>query len=149
MISLKKNLSVLGSTGSIGTQTLDVARELGIKISSLSANKNISLLEKQIREFKPDTAAVFDEKFAKELKQKVKDTSTKILSGTDGLCEAACCKSVDCVVTAVSGMIGLKPTIAAIKAKKRHCSGKQRNTCCRREFGNVSCFKTRRKNSSG
>ena len=104
--------------GSIGTQTLEVARELGIKISSLSANKNISLLEKQIREFKPNTAAVFDEKFAKELKQKVKDTSTKILSGTDGLCEAACCESSDCVVTAVSGMIGLEPTIQAIKAKK-------------------------------
>lgn len=118
MIHLKKNLSILGSTGSIGTQTLEVARELGIKISSLSANKNISLLEKQIREFKPKTAAVFDEKFAKELKQKVKDTSTKILSGTDGLCEAACCESADCVVTAVSGMIGLKPTIEAIKAKK-------------------------------
>lgn len=118
MIHLKKNLSVLGSTGSIGTQTLEVARELGIKISSLSANKNISLLEKQIREFKPKTTAVFDEKFAKELKQKVKDTSTKILSGTDGLCEAACCESADCVVTAVSGMIGLKPTIEAIKAKK-------------------------------
>ena len=118
VISLKKNLSVLGSTGSIGTQTLEVAKELGIKISSLSANKNISLLEKQIREFKPETAAVFDEKFAKELKQKVKDTSTKILSGTDGLCEAACCESADCVVTAVSGMIGLEPTIQAIKAKK-------------------------------
>lgn len=118
MIHLKKNLSILGSTGSIGTQTLEVARELGIKISSLSANKNISLLEKQIREFKPKTTAVFDEKFAKELKQKVKDTSTKILSGTDGLCEAACCESADCVVTAVSGMIGLKPTIEAIKAKK-------------------------------
>ena len=115
---MKKNLSVLGSTGSIGTQTLEVARELGIKISSLSANKNISLLEKQIREFKPKTAAVFDEKFAKELKQKVKDTSTKILSGTNGLCEAACCESSDCVVTAVSGMIGLEPTIQAIKAKK-------------------------------
>lgn len=118
VISLKKNLSVLGSTGSIGTQTLEVAKELGIKISSLSANKNISLLEKQIREFKPETATVSDEKFAKELKQKVKDTSTKILSGTDGLCEAACCESADCVVTAVSGMIGLEPTIQAIKAKK-------------------------------
>ena len=79
---MKENLSVLGSTGSIGTQTLSVARELGIKISSLSANKNISLLEEQIREFKPDVAAVFDEKYAKELKEKVKDTPTKILSGT-------------------------------------------------------------------
>lgn len=118
MIHLKKNLSVLGSTGSIGTQTLSVARDLGIKISSLSANRNISLLEKQIREFKPDVAAVFDEKCAKELKVKVKDTSTKVLSGKSGLCEAACCEAADCVVTAVSGMIGLEPTIAAISAKK-------------------------------
>ena len=118
MIHLKENLSVLGSTGSIGTQTLSVARELGIKISSLSANKNIFLLEEQIREFKPDVAAVFDEKYAKELKEKVKDTPTKILSGTYGLCEAARYKTADCVVTAVSGMIGLEPTIAAISAKK-------------------------------
>ena len=118
MIHLKENLSVLGSTGSIGTQTLSVARELGIKISSLSANKNIFLLEEQIREFKPDVAAVFDEKYAKELKEKVKDTPTKILSGTYGLCEAARYKTADCVVTAISGMIGLEPTIAAISAKK-------------------------------
>ncbi len=118
MIPLKKNLCVLGSTGSIGTQTLEVAEELGIKISSISGNKNISLLENQIRKFKPEIAAVFDEKYAKELKQKVKDTSTEILSGIDGLCEAACCKSADCVITAVSGMIGLEPTLAAINAGK-------------------------------
>ncbi|MGN1044141.1 MAG: 1-deoxy-D-xylulose-5-phosphate reductoisomerase [Acutalibacteraceae bacterium] len=115
---MKKNLSVLGSTGSIGTQTLEVARTLGITVNAISANTNIDLLEKQIREFKPKIAAVYDEENAKILKESVKDTNTKILSKIDGLCEVASYFESDLVVTAVSGMIGLLPTLSAIKAKK-------------------------------
>ena len=115
---MKNNICVLGSTGSIGTQTLEVARKLKTKITALAANKNISLLEKQIREFKPPFATVYDENLANKLKENIKDTDTKILSGMDGLCEAASLESSEMVITAVSGMIGLKPTICAINAKK-------------------------------
>lgn len=111
-------IAILGSTGSIGTQTLDVARRLGIKITALSANENVSLLEEQIREFKPQIAAVFSEEKAEELKIKIADTETKVVSGLNGLCEAATAPSADTVVTAVSGMIGLLPTVEAIKADK-------------------------------
>ena len=115
---MKKSISILGSTGSIGTQTLEVAKELGVKICGLTANKNISLLEKQIREFKPEVAAVFNETEAKKLKENIKDTNTKILTGMEGLCEIATIERADIILTAVSGMIGLEPTIAAINAKK-------------------------------
>lgn len=115
---MKENISILGSTGSIGTQTLEVAKALGIKVHAISGNKNISLLERQIREFKPEIAAVYDEKNAKILKEAVKDTDTKILSKIDGLCEVASYSKSDLVITAVSGMIGLLPTLSAIEAKK-------------------------------
>lgn len=114
----QKSISILGSTGSIGTGSIEVARHLGYKINSLSANSNIKLLEKQIREFKPQVAAVFDENKAKELKLIVADTNTKIVSGIEGLCEVATQKESDMVITSVVGMIGLLPTIEAIKAKK-------------------------------
>lgn len=116
--NMKNNICVLGSTGSIGTQTLEVARKFKTKITALAANKNISLLEKQIREFKPSFAAVYNENFAKKLKENVKDTNTKILCGMDGLCEVSSLQSTEMVITAVSGMIGLKPTLCAINAKK-------------------------------
>ena len=115
---MKNNICVLGSTGSIGTQTLEVARKFKTKITALAANKNISLLEKQIRKFKPYFAAVYNENFAKKLKENVKDTNTKILCGMDGLCEVSSLQSTEMVITAVSGMIGLKPTLCAINAKK-------------------------------
>lgn len=115
---MKNNICVLGSTGSIGTQTLEVAKKFKIKITALAANKNISLLERQIREFKPYFAAVYDENLAKILKENIKDTNTKILYGMDGLCEVSSLSSSEMVVTAVSGMIGLKPTLCAISAKK-------------------------------
>lgn len=115
---MQKNISVLGSTGSIGTQTLEVCEELGIKVRAIAANKNIGLLEKQVRKFRPDFVAVFDEESAKTLKQNIIDTSTKVLAGMDGLCEISTLPQVDIVLTAVSGMIGLEPTLAAIKSKK-------------------------------
>lgn len=111
-------LSVLGSTGSIGTQTLDVARKLNIKISALSAHSNIKLLEEQIREFKPPVAVVFDDSRAQILKASVKDLDTKIYSGMDGLLYAATLDDCDLVVNSVVGMVGLKPTLASIEAKK-------------------------------
>lgn len=112
-----RNISILGSTGSIGTQTLDVVRKLGLNITALSAHGSIDLLEGQIREFKPEVAAVVDEEKAKELKLRVADTSTKILSGMDGMLEI-CRDSSDVLVNAVVGMVGLAPTLEAIKAKK-------------------------------
>lgn len=114
-----KKIAVLGSTGSIGTQTLEVVRENNdLEVVGLAAGSNIELLEKQIREFKPAFVAVWDENKAKELSEKIKDTSTKVLSGMDGLIEIATIKEADIIVTAVVGMIGIKPTIAAIKAGK-------------------------------
>ena len=116
---MAKNISILGSTGSIGTQTLDVVREIGgINVKAITANNNIELLEKQIREFNPDIAAVMNEEMAEKLKERVKDCGTKILSGIDGLIEAAVYKESDTVVTSVVGNIGIVPTFVAIKAGK-------------------------------
>ena len=115
-----KNIAVLGSTGSIGTQTLDIVRnntdELKIKV--LAAGSNVELLEKQIREFKPEIAVLYNADKANELKIKIADTGVKVLSGMDGMIEAATFDDVDTVVTSMVGMIGIKPTIAAIKAGK-------------------------------
>lgn len=115
-----KNIAVLGSTGSIGTQTLDIVRnntdELKIKV--LAAGSNVELIEKQIREFKPEIAVLYNADKANELKIKIADTGVKVLSGMEGMIEAATFDNVDTVVTSMVGMIGIKPTIAAIKAGK-------------------------------
>ena len=114
-----KRISILGSTGSIGTQTLDIVRlNDDVSVEALSAHKNIDLLEKQIREFRPKVAAIWEEADAKLLSERIKDTATKICVGMEGLTEAATVEGADIVVTAVVGMIGIEPTIAAIKAKK-------------------------------
>lgn len=115
-----KTISVLGSTGSIGTQTMDIVRANPgeLKVASVAAGSNIELLEKQIREFKPTLAAVFDEDKAAQLRTAVKDTNVRIVSGMDGMLEAASLEEVDTVVTSMVGMIGIRPTIAAIKAGK-------------------------------
>lgn len=118
MISEHK-ISVLGSTGSIGTQTLEIARAYPqIRVCALSAHSNIELLEKQAREFKPSIVAVTDEDKAKDLKIKLADTDIKVVSGKQGLIEAAAIDSAKTVVTAVVGISGLEPTIEAIKSKK-------------------------------
>ncbi|MBR3953614.1 MAG: 1-deoxy-D-xylulose-5-phosphate reductoisomerase [Oscillospiraceae bacterium] len=110
-----KRLSVLGSTGSIGTQTLDVCRRLGFEVTALAAGSNIELLEKQAREFRPKLVAVYDEEAAKRLSIALSDTDITVLSGEEGVLEAA---SADCdtVLNAVTGIAGLRPTIAAIEA---------------------------------
>ena len=115
-----KNISILGSTGSIGTQTLEVADITNeYKISALTAHKNVSLMEEQIRKYKPVVVCMTDENSAKDLKVRVKDTNTKVLSGIDGVCECASLPEVETVVTAIVGIAGLKPTMSAIKAGKR------------------------------
>lgn len=112
-----KELVILGSTGSIGTQSLEVCCQQGYRVTGLAAGGNIELLEKQAREFKPLSVAVFDEKKAKELKIKLADTDIKVLSGQDGVCELAS-GSGDTVLNSIVGIAGLKPTLAAIKSGK-------------------------------
>ena len=114
-----KYISVLGSTGSIGTQTLEVVRNNGdIQVTALAAGRNIRLLEKQIREFHPALACVWDEDKAKELRIKTADLPVRIVWGMEGLLEAAVEARAQIVVTAVVGMIGIRPTIAAMEAGK-------------------------------
>ena len=114
-----KNIAILGSTGSIGTQTLDIVQKNpDLNVVGLGAGKNIDLLEKQIREFKPVLVAVFDEQKAKELKIRVADTPVKIVSGMDGLIELSVMPESEILVTAIVGMIGIRPTIEAIRAGK-------------------------------
>lgn len=114
-----KNIAILGSTGSIGTQTLDIARKnKDIKVVALATYRNIKLIEEQIREFKPSLVCIWDEALAGELKVKIADTNTKVLSGMEGLIQCAVQDEVEVVVTAVVGMIGIRPTIEAIKAGK-------------------------------
>ena len=113
-----KNISILGSTGSIGTQTLDVVDKLGLNVCALTASTNISKLEEQVRKYKPELAVVFDEDKAKIFRQNVKDTSVKVLCGMDGLIEAATVDSAELILNSVVGMVGLRPTLAAANAKK-------------------------------
>jgi len=115
-----KNISVLGSTGSIGTQALEVADICqDVCIKGLSANSNIELLEKQIRKYKPEKACIMKSELYNELKIKTADTSTEIVCGESGLCEIAALGSADMVLTSVVGNVGLVPTVTAIKEKKK------------------------------
>ena len=114
-----KKIAILGSTGSIGTQTLEVVRENGdIEVLGLAAGSNIKMLEEQIREFHPQIVAVWSEEKAEELRVNVADTDTQIVAGMDGLLEVATMNDTEILVTAVVGMIGIRPTIEAIKAGK-------------------------------
>lgn len=114
-----KKIAILGSTGSIGTQTLDIVRTYGdLKVTALAAGSNIALLERQIREFKPRIAAVWEEGLAKQLRENVRDLPVTIYSGMDGLLEVAEEQEAQILVTAVVGMLGIRPTIAAIRTGK-------------------------------
>ncbi len=113
-----KNISLLGSTGSIGVQTLDVCRMHGYNIVCLTANSRVDIMEQQVREFKPELVCMTDNKAAEELKARISDTSAKVVSGMDGLIECAVYKGADTVLNSVVGMVGLRPTLEAIKAKK-------------------------------
>lgn len=114
-----KNIVILGSTGSIGTQTLDVARKNeDLRVVAVSAGKSVEKLEEQIREFHPILAAVWDEKAARDLKTRIADTDTKVVSGMEGLLELASMPESDILVTAIVGMIGIRPTMEGIRAGK-------------------------------
>ena len=114
-----KNIAILGSTGSIGTQTLDVARKNeDLRVVAVSAGKSVEKLEEQIREFHPILAAVWDEKAARDLKTRIADTDTKVVSGMEGLLELASMPESDILVTAIVGMIGIRPTMEGIRARK-------------------------------
>ena len=113
---MEKCISVLGSTGSIGTQTLDVARTHDMRVYALAANRNIDLLERQTREFHPEKVCVFEESQYLTLKERLVDLPVKVLCGMDGLCDIAGDRTADVVLNAVVGMVGLLPTLTAISA---------------------------------
>ena len=143
-----KKIAILGSTGSIGTQTLDIVREQGdIQVVAMAAGSNISLLEAQMREFKPSLVSVWDEKKASELRTNTKDLGIKIVSGMEGLLEVSVIPESEILVTAIVGMLGIRPTIAAIKAGK--CFGKQGNTCHCRTYYYSACKGIQGADSSG
>ena len=115
-----KKIAILGSTGSIGTQTLDIVREQGdIQVVAMAAGSNIKLLEAQMREFHPALVSVWDEKKASEHRTNMKDLGIKIVSGMEGLLEVSVIPESEILVTAIVGMLGIRPTIAAIKARKK------------------------------
>ena len=124
------SISILGSTGSIGRQTAAAARRLGIRAAALSARRDIDRLEPQIREFLPRYVSVMDPTAAAELRQRISDLPVEVGEGEESLITAATLSDIDCVVTAVSGSIGLRPTLAAIRAKKRIALANQETLVC-------------------
>lgn len=145
-----KNIAVLGSTGSIGTQTLEVIRNNDdMRVVSLAAGSNITLLQKQIEEFSPKLVCVFDKKKAEELQKNLKNPETEIVTGMDGLIACATIDEADIAVAAVVGMIGIKPVIEAVKSGKRYCLCKQRDTCYGRSYNHANDKKIWCETSSG
>ena len=131
---MSKRISVLGSTGSIGRQTLDVAQEMGLQVEALTAYRSVDLLEEQTRQFRPRLVAVYDPEAAEEFRQRVKDLPVRVLSGTEGLMAAATLAQADTVVTAVVGMVGLRPTLAAIEVGKRIALANKETLVCAGEL---------------
>ena len=129
-MNMNRKITILGSTGSIGRQSLEVIDALGGRVTALTANKSIGLLEEQIRKYRPELAAVYDEACAADLRVRVADTDTRVVSGIDGLVEAASLPQADTVITAVMGMVGLKPTMAAIREKKRIALANKETLVC-------------------
>ena len=131
---MSKCISVLGSTGSIGRQTLQVAEELGLRVAALTAGRQIDLLEQQARQFRPCLAAVYEEAAARELRERLKDLPIQVMSGMEGLLAAAELAESDTVVTAVMGSVGLEPTLAAIRKKKRIALANKETLVCAGEL---------------
>ena len=127
---MTNKLSILGSTGSIGRQTLDVAEQMGLRVAALTAHSSVERMEEQVRRFRPRLAVLTDEAAAKELAVRVADTETKVLGGFEALEDAATAEDADTVVTAVVGMVGLKPTLAAIREKKRIALANKETLVC-------------------
>ena len=131
---MSKAISLLGSTGSIGRQTLEVCEALGIPVLALTANQNVELLEAQCRKFRPSLAACMDPEAARTLKIKLADTGIKVFSGMEGLLEAAIVEGADTVLTAVMGMVGLRPTLAALERGKRVALANKETMVCAGEL---------------
>ncbi len=131
---MTRKIALLGSTGSIGRQTLEVAREEGLEVVALSANSSIELIEQQAREFSPRLVALYDESAAEVLREKLSDTTIEVLSGMEGLLAVATAEEADTVVTAVVGMIGLQPTLAAIECGKRIALANKETLVCAGEL---------------
>lgn len=131
---MMNTISILGSTGSIGRQTLDVAEQLGLRVAALTANSNVERMEAQCRKFRPRLAVMTEEAAAKELAVRLQDTSVKVLAGTDALVDAAVIPEAETVVTAVVGMVGLKATLAAIREKKRIALANKETLVCAGEL---------------
>ena len=129
------SISILGSTGSIGRQTVAVAEHLGLNVRALTTNRNIQLAEEQARRLHPAFVAVMDEASAKALRIALADTDIAVGGGENALCEAAVISDTDAVVTAVSGAVGLRPTLAAIEIRRRSCA---RATSSCAEHGNAA-----------
>ena len=127
---MSERISLLGSTGSIGRQSLEVIAACGMKVTALTANSSAELLEEQARRFRPELAVLTDEKAAADLKVRLADTGVRVLSGMDGLMEAAAVPSADTVITAVVGMVGLRPTLSAIRAGKRIALANKETLVC-------------------
>jgi len=125
-----QSISILGCTGSIGRQTIEVAENLGIPVAALTANRQIDRLEEQTRRLRPQLVAVYDEAAAAQFRTAVKDLDVRVVSGMEGLVEAATMPGADCVVTAVSGAVGLQPTLAAIAEKKRIALANKETLVC-------------------
>lgn len=131
---MSRCISVLGSTGSIGRQTLLVAEELGLRVAALTAGRQIDLLEQQARRFRPCLVAVFEEPAARALRERLSDTPIQVMSGMEGLLAAASLPEADTVVTAVMGSVGLEPTLAAIRGKKRIALANKETLVCAGEL---------------
>ena len=131
---MSKTISILGSTGSIGRQTLDVAEQMGLRVAALTAHASVERMEEQARQFRPRLAVLTDEAAAKDLAVRLADTDTKVIGSFDALMEAATIPDADTVVTAVVGMVGLKPTLAAIKEKKRIALANKETLVCAGEL---------------
>ena len=127
---MTKTITILGSTGSIGRQTLSVADELGLRVAALTAERNVELLEAQCRQYRPELAVLTDEAAAEELKVRLADMNIRVLAGAEALCEAAALPEADTVVVAVCGFAALRPTLTAIHEKKRIALANKETMVC-------------------
>ena len=127
---MTKTITILGSTGSIGRQTLSVADELGLRVAALTAEHNVELLEAQCRQYRPELAVLTDEAAAEELKVRLADMNIRVLAGAEALCEAAALPEADTVVVAVCGFAALRPTLTAIHEKKRIALANKETMVC-------------------
>ena len=131
---MSKRIAVLGSTGSIGRQSLDVIDACGMSVAALTANSSVERMEEQARQFKPELVALVDEKAADDLRVRLADTNVKVAGGISGLLEAAAIPSADTVITSVVGMVGLRPTLAAIREGKRIALANKETLVCAGEL---------------